>query len=77
MRLREDEEAIARMVVDALLKLAHEGVVKLKLVDTERNTAIIVYRGCGFTIWLYTPHYPRTPEEWVWTLERWLEVHCR
>lgn len=74
--MREDEEAIVRDVVNALIELAHRGTIELKHVDTERGLLIIVYKGCEFTIKLRLVYYPRTPEEWAWTLERWLELGC-
>jgi hypothetical protein len=76
MRLREEEEAIVRRVVNALLELAHKGIVRFKHVDTERNIAIIVYNGCEFTIKLYLVYYPTDPNEWAWTLERWFKLDC-
>jgi hypothetical protein len=76
MRLSEEKEAIARRVVDALLELAHEGVVKFKHVDTERGLIILTYKGCEFTIKLRLVHYPTDPKEWAWLLERWLELGC-
>jgi hypothetical protein len=76
MRLREDEEAIVRRVVDALLELAHEGIVKLRHVDTERGLIILTYKGCEFTIKLRLVYYPTSPNEWAWLLERWLELGC-
>ncbi|MDT7969322.1 MAG: hypothetical protein RQ842_02070 [Vulcanisaeta sp.] len=76
MRLREEEEAIVRRVVDALIELSHRGIVEFKHVDTERGLLIIVYKGCEFTIKLRLVYYPTDPNEWAWLLERWLKLVC-